>query len=100
MKTIRHPTATTLVLAALRARDDFMSQRQLREALPGVTANQISAALYSLRKYRAIDVVVEPDGEGWWYALPEVDDKRVRVVPEIKDGIRRNRKPKAKGTAK
>lgn len=89
-------TVISLVLAALRESDDFMNQQALREKLPNVSRNAISAALYSLRKYRAIDVVVEVDGTGFWFALPEISDQRQRTVDEIVEGIHRNRKPKAK----
>lgn len=96
MPRLMKPTATNLVLAALRARDDFMNQPQIREALPGVSANEISAALYHLRNHRAVDVVVEPDGEGWWFALPPEYDNRMRTIAEVPQGVKRNRRKKAK----
>jgi hypothetical protein len=43
--------------------------------------------LFHLRKHRVIDVVVEPDGTGWWYALPESDDDRLRVHEETAVGV-------------
>lgn len=91
---LRKPTATNIVLATLRARDDFMNQRQIREALAGqeINANEISAALYHLRNVQAVDVVVEPDGEGWWFALPAEMDRRVRTISELPQGIKRPRK--------
>jgi hypothetical protein len=91
---LRKPTATNLVLAVLRARDDFTNQNQLRAALPNVSPNEISAALYHLRNHRAVDVVVEPDGEGWWFALPPEYDNRLRTIAEVPQGVRRNRRKK------
>lgn len=85
---VKEPTATTVIMATLRAADDFMSQRMLRAACVGVTPNQISAALCHLRKRHAVGVVVEPDGVGWWFALPPAEDDRSRVVdlraPELR----------------
>lgn len=92
----KEPTATTLVLTALRATDDFMSRRMLCAAIPGVTMGQVSAALCHLRKHHAVGVVIEPDGVGWWFALPPAEDDRSRTVdlraPELRP--RRPRRPK------
>ncbi len=88
MRRAKEPTATTLVLTALRVADDFMNQRMLRIALPGVKRDQIGAALVHLRSHHAVGVVVEPDGGGWWFALPPQDDDRSRVMdlraPELR----------------
>ena len=76
-----HIAYTLRVEEALRARDDFTTERMLRAALPDVNANQISAALFSLRKCRSVDVIIDPSGEGFWYALPpELDLRRYRIV--------------------
>ena len=93
MRAHREPTHTSLVLEALRARDNFMGYADLRRAT-GLSANQVSAACYDLRKYRAIDVVVEADGQPWWFALPPESDQRYRPpaerTPESKPRRRRN----------
>jgi hypothetical protein len=97
VRTPKEPTATTLVLTALRAVDDFMDRRMLRVALPGVKHDQIGAALIHLRKHHAVDVVIEHDGVGWWYAAAPANDNRSRVVdlrtPETRPRHYRRQKP-------
>lgn len=97
MKRGSQPTWTSLVVAALRDRDDFLNYRMLRDATGG-SMNQISAACHSLRKLRVVDAIIEPDGRAWWYLLPPEEDQRQRIVeervPESKP--RKPRKPKAK----
>jgi hypothetical protein len=68
-----------------------MNSQMLREAT-GCNENQISASLYELRHYRAVDFILNPDGKGWWYARPPEEDTRLRVIVEIVDGIKRPRK--------
>ena len=97
MRRAKEPTATALVLAALRAADDFMSQRMLHAALPGVTRDQISAALSHLRKRHAVGVVIEPDGVGWWFALPPEEDDRSRTVDLRAPETRPRRPRRSKG---
>jgi hypothetical protein len=76
---LKETTTTTLVLEALVRSDDFMTARQL-VAATGRNGNQVSAALYDLRKYKAADCMVA--GEMlWWYATPG-SDQRTRVVEE------------------
>ena len=87
-------TTTTLVFGALRDVDDFLSAPML-VAKTGRSRNQVSAALIHLRKVRAVDVIVEPGGVGWWFVTPD-SDQRSRVVTERtpeKPGTRR-RKPR------
>ena len=69
-------------MEALRESDDFMSRTMLRMRIPGMNPNQLSAALLSLREYHAVDVIIEPDGVGWWYALPPEEDQRRYHVEE------------------
>lgn len=99
MKKHKSPTITSLVYEVIWARTsigEFTSQAQLRDLVPGANGNQISAALHDLRKYEAADVVVEPDGTGWWFANPQHMDKRSRIVhertPETKPRRPRRRK--------
>lgn len=91
----KDPTWTSLVLGALRKQDDFMDNAMLR-AITGGNSNQVSAALIHLRKFRAVDVVVNPDGRGWWFALPPAQDARSTVhgerTPESKP--RKPRQPR------
>lgn len=85
-------TATSLVEEALKARDDFMDKAMLMSAT-GEDANHVSAACIHLRKHRAIDCIIDPDGRAWWYPLPSDDDNRQRkVVERAVEGKRRPRK--------
>lgn len=93
---ITKPTCTLLTEEVLRGCDDFLNRRQI-EQLTGCSANQASAALFHLRKRRVVDVIVEADGVGWWYALPPEQDTRSRTVSERKDGEKRNRKTSKRG---
>lgn len=77
----KEPTWTALVLATLRAQEDFLDIRMLM-AHTGGSYNQVNAACHHLRSKRAVDVVVEKDGHGWWFALPEEQDTRSKRVDE------------------
>lgn len=94
MKRCTHVTATKLVLDLLRSRDDFMSERMIRMALPECPSRRINAALFSLRAYQAVGVIIEKDGVGWWYAEPEARDRRSRTISERVD-----EEPGTRGTA-
>ena len=73
------PTHTSKVSQALaECEEDFLSIRMLVERT-GSTYNQVNAALFSMRKMGAVDVVVEDDGEGWWFITP-ADDTRTKTV--------------------
>lgn len=93
-------TWTSLVLEVLRARaasvDCFMDYRMLKSST-GANVCQVAAALCHLRRVRAVDVIVNADGHGWWYALPPDEDRRSRAVeervPESKPRRRRRLKP-------
>lgn len=93
------PTHTSLIEEYLRGIDDFASLSMIVQAT-GSTRNQIQAALFNLRHYRAIDVVVNPDGVGWWYALPKEEDTRIYAhsmrAEELKPR-RRSPRVRAKG---
>jgi hypothetical protein len=95
MSRLREVTTTALVEDALRGAQDFFSLHQLMAAT-GRSNNRVTAALHQLRKSRVAEVVVEADGQGWWFALPREEDIRhLRVeerTPETKP--RRKRKPR------
>lgn len=76
---LKETTATSLVLGALVRADDFRTGRQLVEET-GQSPARVSAALYSLLKHKAVELVEAPDNL-WWFATPE-SDTRVRVVEE------------------
>lgn len=89
----KRPTHTHLVMEALTHwQNDFASIRELMEAT-GSKYNQVNAALFHLRKRRAVDVVIESDGTGWWFATPD-DDNRIRPIDERRpeDKPRRTRR--------
>ena len=91
------PTWTHLVEEVLRGCDDFMDSSMLMKATGG-SRNQISAACHSLRAHRVVDVVINADGHGWWFARPKEEDnrlfKQVERVPEAKP--RRPRRSRVK----
>lgn len=95
-KRVRQTTTTCLVEEALRGYDDFLSIAML-SLYTRRSYNQISAALFHLREHRVVDVVVNPDGTGWWYALPQEDDNRLYTIPETAVGVtkpKRRKRPK------
>lgn len=95
MGKLKKPTCTSLVLLALRNRDDFMNHRMLMKET-GCSINQITATLHNLRQHRAVDCVINPDGKAWWFACPPEDDNRSKHLDEIQAEIRRKRKPRLK----
>lgn len=100
MKRIKD-TTTSKVEAALMiatARGDFLSQAML-ERITGDTTNQISAALHSLREYRAVDVVIEVDGAGWWFATPDTD-QRIRTTAQISEHTKKPGRKRRAGVKK
>lgn len=89
----RVPTHTSKIMDALtHCAEDFMTTQQLVEAT-GSAYNQCTAALHHLRRRGAVDVVVEADGRGWWFATPSGDD-RTRILEERapEDKPRRSRR--------
>jgi hypothetical protein len=102
MKKYKQPTWTTLTLELLKGRDDLMTVRQVAKEI-GATLDQARASLIHLRKYRAVEVVVEPDGTAWWLATPENDNRCKHLderTPEDRPRCRRcyTRKPKKEKT--
>lgn len=98
MRTRKEPTWVHLVETALRGNtEEFLSVPMLTKQTGG-THNQVLAALWHLRQHRVCDVVVETDGRGWWFALPNELDTRSKHVaqrtPESKKRkIRKGRSP-------
>lgn len=91
----KRPTDTKLVLDALIGRDDFMNRAQLAEATGIPTkGGRLSMALTHLLHYKAAEAV-DVGGTLWFMATPGYDT-RIRTIAEIKDGITRKRKPRAK----
>lgn len=99
MPKIKVTTATILVEELLR-RDArlFLTGKMVRERLPQLSGNQVSAALYHLKKYGVADFVVEADQSLWWFALDKACDRRTRVVVELtpESKKRRRRAPRRK----
>src|SRR5712691_9876984 len=95
MGKLKRPTCTRLVLEALRGRDDFMTQRMLRDET-SCNTNQVSAACHGLRRVRAADVIVQPDSAAWCCPLPPQGYTRLRAIDEIQAEIHRTRKVKLK----
>ena len=88
----KRPTWTTKILDLLAGKNDFMSTQQIREAV-GANCNQTSASLIHLRRSRAIDCVIEPNGVAWWLATPE-DDVRCRHCDERAEEPKGSRRPR------
>ena len=75
------PTAVSLVFELLVKADDFLNGKQLVEGTR-LSANHISAALYSLKKYKAIDFV-EGDDTLWWFATPGTDTRAYTIKNRV-----------------
>lgn len=93
MKRIKEPTSTKIVFEALIAADDFLTGKQL-QVLTGLSSNRVSAALYSLLNYKAVEFI-ESERKLWWFATL-ASDTRSRTVdqraPELRQ--RKSRKPR------
>lgn len=97
VRKLKQETCVFRVFEALKARDDFMNAAMVQEAA-GTNLNQTLASLHHLRKYRAVDVIIDRDGIGWWYATPDTDTRtftRLEITPEAEP--RRARKSTARG---
>ncbi len=79
MPRLKKATCTFLVAEALRRADDFRTAKQL-QAETGCNTNQVSAALISMKAYKAVDVMA-CGGVLFWYATPDTD-ARSRVQEE------------------
>lgn len=90
--TDKRATTTSLIVAALQERDDFMNQAQL-VAATGCSRNRVSAALAGLHRYKAVDCIEVQGAQLWWYLTPD-QDTRLRTFAEVKADIKRPRKRK------
>lgn len=95
---VKVPTCTSTVERLLRELDDFATREDII-ALTGETPNRVSAALHHLRKYKVVDVIIQPDGRGWWYILPTISDQRNVVREEITPESRPRRPRRVRKTA-
>lgn len=95
MRKLKEQTCTSKVMEALQARDDFMTKRHIAEAT-GLDNHRTTSCLHHLRKYKAVDFMVEDNGTSWWYVLPQECDTRLAVheerTPESKPRKRRIKK--------
>lgn len=94
----RTPTPQ-LVMAVLREADDYLTMAMIAERMHvdlradrGLWYRRISAALYSLLQYHAVDYV-EGDAALWWFALPPEEDRRLFRYTAITADITRARRP-------
>ena len=86
----KQPTHTTVVNQYLIALGDFDTVAGIT-AKAGVPRRYVLMSLWHLRHYRAVDSVVS-DGQLWWFATPEYDN-RSRIVDErAPEEKKRNRK--------
>lgn len=89
------PTTTSLIMEVLTSPGaDFVSRNQL-VARTGRTPNQVVAALHHLREHHAVDVVIEVDGTGWWFATPDYDN-RITTIAEYTEHTKPNRKARTR----
>lgn len=103
----RHDTFVNVVLALLRAADDFMSYDMLvkqcmathhiEDADIEKTRRSVRHACYSLRHNRCADVVIMPNGVAWWMPLPpELDNRHCVVLERADEVMPRRRKIRSK----
>ena len=74
MRTPKRPSYTCLVFTALKEADDFMILRQIA-AKSGVSNTRASAALHHLYQKQAVSAMAQ-DGQLYWYATPEEDNRQ------------------------
>lgn len=94
MKHRREPF-TAIVFRELCGIEDFLTVAQVAERTK-LSVNAVRSALSNLRHYSAVDVVIEPNGVGYWFATPDYD-KRTKCAKEIVEDIHRKQPPR-KGT--
>lgn len=96
MKRNTETTATFLVLDALKRADDFRTGRQLMDETR-LSTNRVSAALYHLLKYKAVEFI-ESERKLWWFATPTSDTRSKTVDERVMESkprkVRRSRAKK------
>jgi hypothetical protein len=88
------PTSVSIVWEYLTKVNDFVTAAQIRE-VTRLDSNHASAALYCLKKYRAVECF-ESDDVLWWFATPQYDQRSRTVderTPESKPRKKRTKKP-------
>lgn len=81
MKLGRDVTKTRLVFEYLLEHE--FSRRAVIASATKLPLPAVTTCLHNLRHYQAVDVVIEADGVGWWFATPE-SDTRLRHIDERK----------------
>jgi Fe2+ or Zn2+ uptake regulation protein len=87
----KRTTTTRKIQDILQLRNDFMTARQIMEAIKE-PSNRTYAALHWLQKARVIQSMAS-DGQLWFYLTLE-EDRRTCTVDEIKDNIKKRIKPR------
>ena len=90
----RKPTVVSLLLAFLRERDDFTNMATIAAAKIA-SRNNIRSALRHLKLHRTIDCM-EAEGDLWWFPIDPREDDRARIIREIKEGVTRPNRRKAR----
>lgn len=98
MPRLKQVTYTTQVFEWLTKQNDFATHHQVQSAL-GITRPQALASLVHLRKYKAVDCIVEPDGVSWWFATPEADSRTKVLVERTPEAKPRRTRRTAKASA-
>jgi len=86
---LKRPTHVSLVNDYLVNCDDLCTAAQLAVATR-LSVGAVGACLHHLYHHRAADFVEAP-GALWWFATP-LQDRRIRTLKEIADGVTRKRK--------
>jgi hypothetical protein len=90
---MKEPTCISIVEEVLRLADDFVTAKMIFSRTK-LSFNQISASLYSLKKYKAVDFVENSDGL-WWFCTPEYDTRSKHIEMRVKENKpRRTRRSK------
>lgn len=82
---------TCQVFEALKQADDFRTLWQLSTGL-SLSTCRVSAALHHLYKRKAVSCLSE-NGQLYWYATPEDDDRSMTYDVVSEATIKRKRKP-------
>lgn len=95
---VKEPTLTSLIVEVMKKRDDFITRKELFEALhlPGHrSAKQLQKSIYLdllwLRERNVVDVVIQ-QGVSYWFLQPPENDTRIRVINEMAPHLKRRSK--------